>query len=62
MTFLEFLEAMGKTQLVNLLENKNWTVINMLETELISSLRQYYYVGGMPAAVLAHIEKRDGKK
>ena len=58
MTFLEFLEAMGKTQLVNLLENKNWAVINMLETELINSLRQYYYVGGMPAAVLAHIEKK----
>ena len=58
MTFMEFLEAMGKTQLVNLLENKNWAVINMLETELISSLRQYYYVGGMPAAVLAHIEKK----
>ena len=58
MTFLEFLEAMGKTQLVNLLDNKNWAVINMLETELISSLRQYYYVGGMPAAVLAHIEKK----
>lgn len=62
MTFLEFLEAMGKTQLVNLLENKNWTVINMLETELISSLRQYYYVGGMPAAVLAHIEKKGWKE
>ena len=62
MTFLEFLEALGKTQLVNLLENKNWTVINMLETELISSLRQYYYVGGMPAAVLAHIEKKGWKE
>ena len=62
MTFLEFLEAMGKTQLVNLLENKNWAVINMLETELISSLRQYYYVGGMPAAVLAHIEKKGWKE
>ena len=62
MTFLEFLEAMGKTQLVNLLENKNWTVINMLETELISSLRQYYYVGGMPAAVLAHVEKKGWKE
>ena len=62
MTFLEFLEAMGKTQLVNLLENKNWAVINMLETELINSLRQYYYVGGMPAAVLAHIEKKGWKE
>ena len=58
MNFIEFLNAMGKTQLVKVLESANWTVINMLETELISLLRQYYYVGGMPAAVLAHVEKR----
>ena len=58
MTFLEFLEAMGKTQLVKVLESKNWTVVNMLETELIGLLRQYYYVGGMPAAVLAHVEQK----
>ena len=56
MTFLEFLNAMGKTQLVDIIINKNWTVINMLEIELIGLLRQYYYVGGMPAAVLAYVE------
>ena len=56
MTFLEFLNAMGKTQLVDIIINKNWTVINMLEMELIGLLRQYYYVGGMPAAVLAYVE------
>ena len=58
MTFLEFLEAMGKDKLVEVLKNRNWTVINMLETELIGFLRQYYYVGGMPAAVLAYVENR----
>lgn len=58
MNFIEFLNAIGKTQLVKVLEGANWTVINMLESELISLLRQYYYVGGMPAAVLAHVEKR----
>lgn len=58
MTFLEFLEAMGKTQLVDILTAKNWAVIGMLENELIGLLRQYYYVGGMPAAVLAHVEKK----
>ena len=58
MNFIEFLNAMGKTQLVKVLEGANWTVINMLASELISLLRQYYYVGGMPAAVLAHVEKR----
>ena len=58
MNFIEFLNAIGKTQLVKVLEGANWTVINMLASELISLLRQYYYVGGMPAAVLAHVEKR----
>lgn len=57
MTFLEFLDAMGKEQLANILRAKNWTVISMLEEELIGLLRQYYYVGGMPAAVLAHTQR-----
>ncbi len=58
MNFLEFLEAMGKSQLVDILKAGNWTVINLLSTEFISLLRQYYYVGGMPAAVLAHVEQK----
>ena len=62
MTFLEFLSAMGKTQLVEVLESRNWAVMNMLETELVGLLRQYYYVGGMPAAVLAHVEQRGLKE
>lgn len=58
MTFLEFLAAMGKNNMVSVLKSANWPVINLLETELISLLRQYYYVGGMPAAVLAYTEKK----
>lgn len=58
MNFIEFLQAMGKPQLVGLLEKGNWNVIRLLETELISLLRQYYYVGGMPAAVLAHVQQK----
>ena len=58
MTFTEFLEAMGKEQLVKVLESGNWSVINMLSQEFISLLRQYYYVGGMPAAVLAHTQQK----
>ena len=57
MTFFEFLDAMGKEQLLSVLHAANWTVINLLSSELISLLRQYYYVGGMPAAVLAFVEK-----
>lgn len=58
MNFIEFLDAMGKAKLASILKEGNWNVINLLETELISLLRQYYYVGGMPAAVLAHVEQK----
>lgn len=58
MTFMEFLDAMDKKQLASVLKNKNWAVMGILDTELTSLLRQYYYVGGMPAAVLAHIERK----
>ena len=58
MNFFEFLDTMGNTRLVDLMESGNWTVVNMLENELTGLLRQYYYVGGMPAAVLAYVERR----
>lgn len=58
MTFLEFLEAAGKERMAEVLQSGNWTVINMLGDEYIKLLRQYYYVGGMPAAVLAFVEQK----
>lgn len=58
MNFIEFLDAMDKPQLVNILKAGNWSVINLLESEFISLLRQYYYVGGMPAAVLAYVQQK----
>ena len=58
MNFIEFLDAMGKAKLASILKEGNWNVINLLETELVGLLRQYYYVGGMPAAVLAHVEQK----
>ncbi len=56
MTFLEFLEASGHSRLVSPLKSGNWNVVGLLSMECISLLRQYYYVGGMPAAVLAHVK------
>lgn len=58
MNFIEFLDAMDKPQLVKILKEGNWNVINLLESEFISLLRQYYYVGGMPAAVLAYVQQK----
>lgn len=62
MTFVEFLQAMGKNRLADTLQRANWTVIDMLGEEFVRLLRQYYYVGGMPAAVLAFAEQRGLKE
>jgi uncharacterized protein len=58
MTFLEFLDALGKERLSEVLRSANWPVIDMLHTELVSLLRQYYFVGGMPAAVLSFVQQQ----
>lgn len=58
MTFIEFLQAVDKVRLADVLQSGNWTVINMLADEYVRLLMQYYYVGGMPAAVLAFAEQK----
>ncbi len=58
MTFIEFLQAIDKVRLADVLQSGNWTVINMLADEYVRLLRQYYYVGGMPAVVLAFAEQK----
>ena len=59
MTYVEFLQAIGKDRLAEALISGNWVVINMLAEEYSRFLRQYYYVGGMPAAVLEFVERKD---
>lgn len=58
MTFEEFLVAMGKNTLLHALQQQDWNIINSLSDNYIDLLRQYYYVGGMPEAVLAYTERR----
>lgn len=56
MNFEEFLLAMGQQKLVDILDQKDYASINILKDTYEKFLRQYYYVGGMPAAVLAHAD------
>lgn len=64
-TFLEFLDAIGETTLIEMLNRADWKLITTYKTRYIERLRQYYYVGGMPEAVLkfsennSYIEVRD---
>lgn len=60
--FLEFLEAMNELPLLALLQKKDWDLITGFKAKYIYLLKQYYYVGGMPEAVLTFINQKDFKK
>ena len=53
MTFDEFLLAAGEDRLVDMLRQQDYSMITPMSARLLEMLRQYYYVGGMPAAVKA---------
>lgn len=59
MDFEEFLLAMGKEQLVELLRSNSWATLTPLRGMLTELLRQYYFVGGMPEAVKTYVECGD---
>lgn len=57
MNFEEFLLAMRQDLLVDILRKRDYDSINMLKDTFENFLRQYYYVGGMPASVQCHADK-----
>lgn len=54
MTFREFLRAMGKQGMEQLVASCDYESMNVLSEAFTDLLRQYLFVGGMPAAVLAY--------
>lgn len=56
MTYSEFLRAVGHGQMADELERGEWDVIDSLSVAYTDLLRQYYYVGGMPAVVKSYAE------
>ena len=62
MSFLEFLDALGESALTGFIEKRDWDNVNLFAAKLKDLLKQYYYVGGMPEAVLAFIETRDWRE
>ncbi len=58
MTLAEFVLAMGNKQAASMLLDGNMKEMDALNSFFIEYLRQYYYVGGMPAAVKAFSENR----
>ncbi|MCK9401718.1 MAG: ATP-binding protein [Bacteroidales bacterium] len=62
LTFSEFLDAMGESALVEILHSADWKLITAYKSKYIERLRQYYYVGGMPEAVLKFSENNSFKE
>lgn len=59
MTFDEFLIAIGKENLFEVLQKCDWQLINILSSQFEEALRNYYYVGGMPEAVEKFVTTKD---
>ncbi|MDR1758019.1 MAG: ATP-binding protein [Bacteroidales bacterium] len=59
LSFTEFLMALDEERLANLLENPDWKVINLFKDKLLTYLRYYLFVGGMPEVVQHFVDKRD---
>jgi predicted AAA+ superfamily ATPase len=59
LSFSEFLTALDEERLANLLENPDWKLVNVFKDKLITYLRYYLFVGGMPEVVKHFVEKRD---
>jgi uncharacterized protein len=55
----EFLLAWNQRPLLDLLKSGDWALIKNFKERFIQFLRQYYYIGGMPAAVNAFIGRKD---
>lgn len=60
MDFNEFLMAVGEEELASVVSSaRDWTTISMFEDKLRELLKYYYFVGGMPEAVLSFSVYRD---
>ncbi len=59
LNFQEFLMAAGQEGLAELLDTKEYGLINSFAGKYIDLLKKYYYVGGMPEAVQTYIETDD---
>lgn len=62
MNFEEFLWAKGEDRLADALAHTDWEMLQIMDSRLQELLRQYYFVGGMPEAVLHYTTKGDVNK
>ena len=59
LSFYEFLTALGKGRFVTLLKDQEYSTASNFRQVYIDSLKQYYYIGGMPEVVQAFVDNKD---
>jgi len=59
LSFTEFLDAIGREGLTEILRNGDFVAIDALAATFTDLLRQYFFVGGMPEAVKTFAEQMD---
>ena len=59
LSFTEFLNAFDEERLSDLLENPDWKIVNVFKEKLVTYLRYYLFLGGMPEVVSQFVEHRD---
>lgn len=60
MTFIEFMDALGEDKMADLISDLNQKdLVNSLLPKYVELLRQYYFVGGMPEAVVEFADSRN---
>lgn len=59
LSFKEFLIAIGNERFEELLTDHDYEMVTNFKQTYIDALKHYYYVGGMPEAVLSFSEDRD---
>ena len=59
LSFIEFLENVGESQLAEHLNLQHWDLIAVFHDKLVEYLRLYYFIGGMPEAVVNYLKNKD---
>jgi predicted AAA+ superfamily ATPase len=59
LSFEEFAEALGKERFIGLTKKKDFQMIATFKSSFLELLRQYCYIGGMPAVVQHFVDNSD---
>lgn len=55
LTFAEFLQASGKTEMLDVIRNRGQSISAVIHSHMMETVRTYFFIGGMPESINAWI-------